>query len=548
MLWEKDGLDPGAVPDVFYALPELHYPRRFNAAEVLLQGSHGEHRGDRPVFIHKDRSLSRTEVTDQVNRHAAALRSIGVKADDRVLIRVADSPELIFITLAVVQLGAIAIPTYTQYRAADLRLRITDAGVTTAVVGPELLSDLEQAAAESAGVQIVVTSSAPSPRFRSMEDLLATASPLRDYTQVEADELALILYTSGSTGQPKGTCHSHADLLAVCDSYARYAVKLSRDDVIAGPPAYPFALGVGFFMLFPLRFGCTAIVDSDKSPEQWLALSQRHGATLFVAVATYYHMLLAVSGSKDWDPGSVSRYLCGGEPLTDELARAWMTRTGQPLSQFLGTTELLHCFLAFRHGEDEVQSNAIGRPVPGYEIVVRDKESFAALPAGEHGILSVRGPTGTKYWRQPGKQRDAVVNGWNIVPDVVWADPDGYLHFVARDDEVIKSAGMRISPTQAEDAVLAHEAVEECVCVGAPDPQGARPAVVKAYIVLAEGFEPSDALVVDIQNFVKRTAAPYLYPRVVQFLTDLPKTTSGKVKRLELREDAWLHNQVEGGV
>lgn len=535
MLWEAQG----PAPTVFYALPELHYLPRFNAAQVLLEEPAARGLGSRRVLLHQGTSLSHDDVREQVNRYAAALRGVGVTRGDRVLLRLADSPELVYATLAAFQLGAIAIPTYTQYRTDDLRYRIDDAGVSVVVVGRELLPELEQAVAGRRDVAVLVAPDAEPGRFLSLERLIASSSPLGEYANTDADELALILYTSGSTGRPKGACHSHADLLAVCDSYARFCASLGPGDVIAGPPAMPFALGIGFFMLFPLRLGCTAIIDADKSPARWLDLAQRHHATLFVAVATYYHMVLSAMRKQQYDLDRVSRYLCGGEPLTEELARAWEQQTGKRLSQFLGTTELLHCFLGFRHGEDEVRTNGIGRPVPGYEVVVRDSESFAPLPPGQHGLLTVRGPTGTKYWHRPDKQREAVVEGWNVVPDIVWAGEDGVLHFVARADEVIKSAGIRISPTQAEDALLRHEAVDACVCVAAPDPQGIRPSVVKAYVVLAKGFEPTDTLVSDLQRFVKETAAPYLYPRVVQFLEHLPTTSSGKIKRLELREHAW---------
>lgn len=219
-----------------------------------------------------------------------------------------------------------------------------------------------------------------------------------------------------------------------------------------------------------------------------------------------------------------------------ELAQTWEKRTGRPLEQMLGTTELLHVFLAHPRGEDPPHVGSIGRPVPGYEVIIREMESFDPVPPGTQGILTVRGPTGTKYWKSPDKQNEAVRDGWNVIADIVQADDQGFVYFVARDDDLIMSGGLRIAPTQVEDALLRHPAVLECACVAARDPKGVRSCVVKAYIVVQNDADPSDELARELQDFVKQTAAPYLYPRIVEFAATLPRTHSGKIRRSELRE------------
>ncbi len=522
MRWADHAPDPGPAADVRPLDTSASPDAALNVSDVLLRGD-----DDRTVFIVDGAPVSLSAIRGLTAAIANDLTAAGVGPGDRVLLRFSDSPELAASLLAVISLGAIAIPTFVQYGPDELRYRIEDTDVSAVLVEAPLQAAVSEAIN---GLGIVVLVIQPGS-WRGDDQEMGTA--LRPADTV-ADDIALILYTSGSTGHPKGTCHTHADLLAACDAYGGSTLRLRKSDVIVGAAAMPFALGFALFFLYPLRFGCVALLEADKSPERCLDLIQRHRPTLLVGVATYYSLLvrrLAERGTADLS--CLRGCLTGGERVTEALAERWLQETGLSLTQFLGTTEMLACFIG---GSPDVvwSPGAIGPVVTGYEVTVRHPETFRPLTDGVEGILSVRGPTSTKYWRRPEKQREAVKARWNVVPDLVHVT-DGQVHFVGRQDDVIKSAGFRISPTQVEMVVEQHPAVFECACVGAPDPEGVRPEVIKACVVLRGGHSPSSELQRELQAFVKVNAPPYLYPRIVEFVEMLPRTASGKLQRSSLR-------------
>ncbi len=533
----------GAAPTLFYALPELHYPGNLNVVQVIRDTveQHGWH--NRRVFIEGGVPVDYSEVLNRAGRYAQALVRLGVGPGDRVLLRLPDSVDLVSALLAVFQLRAVAIPTFMQLRAEEVAFRVDDADVSVVVTEAAELPLVEEALADDGHVKILTTSRDHRGLCASVEDLVEPAEAQQSVAPTHPDDVALILYTSGTTGPPKGACHTHRDLLAVCDSYARYSLQLSPDDVIAGPPPIPFALGFGLFVLFPLRFGCTAVVGMDRQPKALIRACSEFDVTVLAAVPTYYSLLLREEAVRNGALRGVQKFICGGEPLPDGVVDEWIGVTAQPLTQFLGTTEMLHIFIAPIPGCAPPRG-ALGRPVPGYNVVLRDPESFQPVDRGQEGILTVTGPTGTKYWKRPDKQGEAVRDGWNVIPDVLREDRDGYLYFVARADDMIMSGGMRISPAQVESALSRHPSVVESACVAAPDPHGIRPSVIKAYVVLAEGIRGGDELARELQEFVKANAAPYLYPRLVEFVEALPRTASGKLLRRALQERA--RNSVEG--
>ena len=305
--------------------------------------------------------------------------------------------------------------------------------------------------------------------------------------------------------------------------------------MIAGPPSIPFTLGMGFFVYFPLWFGAAAVVGADKSPEACVEAVRRHGATILVAVPTYYNQLLRHLRATGTKLPTLRQTLIGGEPLYPELEAAWHDETGLPLVQFIGTTEMFHILISYRHGVDEPRAGCLGRAIPGYEVTVRDAETFGALANGEHGLLCVRGPTSCVYWSPREIQAEAVRDGWNIVQDTVWKDDEGYIHFVSRRDEMIVSGGFNIAPADVERVLIRHPAVAECACAASPDEAGERAQVVKAFIVLADGFAESDGLRTEIQSYFKDNGPPFMYPRKLDFVAELPKGITGKVLRTELR-------------
>jgi 2-aminobenzoate-CoA ligase len=527
--------DPSLAPSLVFPLPELVYPEQLNAARVCIEGATAAWSGH-IAFLYGETRLSFHDVQREVGRYAEALRRLGVASGDRVLIRLADTPALVFAILATQAIGAVAVPTYVQLRSDDLLYRVRDSGAKVVLVSADLLAEMRPVAANAGRtLRVAALPRDPDDAFEALDDLLPPEPVAPEYAETHADDVALILYTSGSTGRSKGTLHSHRDILAICDTYARYCVKPAPGDVIGGPAALPFALGIAFFVYYPLRFGCSAVLEPDKSPDTAFRLMQRHGVSIFVGVASYYTRLLALVRARGEKPARLRLSLTGGEPLLAEVERGWRETTGLVLAQFLGTTEMLGCFLGSRHGEDRTPAGAIGLAIPGYECSVRDPATFAPVPAGAPGLLCMRGPTGTVYWNRPDEQRKVVRDGWNVFQDVVVRDDRGFIRYVSRSDDMIVSAGYNISPVDVETVLIRHPSVAECACVPAPDPGGLRAHVVKAYVVPRDGAAADDALKRALQDFFKANAPPYMYPREIEFVTALPKTPTGKVLRAELR-------------
>ena len=526
----------GARPDLRFDLPGLDYPARMNVAEVLLEGAIDAGWSGRTAYFHRDETIDYRALRAAVHRHAAALRALGVAPGDRVVVRIADTPVLVYVLLAAHAVGAVPIPTYVQLRADDLAYRIEDSGARFAVASAGLLDEMEAAVAATPGVTLAVADGEAGGRFPSLGALLPAAPPRADYHDSHAEDLTLILYTSGSTGRPKGTCHCHRDLIAAADSYWKHCVGPTENDVIGGPPSVPFALGYGLSVVFPARFGSAAVLEPDKSVEASLAAIERHGVTLFTAVVSYYRLMAAALDRAR--VGSLRRSMTGGEPLLPETESLWREASGMTLEQFIGTTETFHCFVSSSEPGGPARSGTMGRAAPGYEVAVLDPETLAPVADGERGLMAVRGCTGTVYWRNEERQRELVRDGWNVFPDVVTRDAGGYFYYVGRHDDMIVSAGYNISPIEVETALLRHEAVLECACVPAPDPTGVRGAVVKAYVVAAPGHAVGGGLAGALQAHVKATAPPYMYPRAIDFLDTLPKTVNGKVLRSELRARA----------
>ena len=333
-----------------------------------------------------------------------------------------------------------------------------------------------------------------------------------------------------------------ATAIATCSRSAtpnwRYGVAPRENDIVAGPPSIAFALGFGLYTYFPLRLGHAVVLEPDKRPEKTLELIARHRVTILACVSSYYNVLARLVQETSPDLSSLRHAMCGGEPLTEEVERAWNEASGIPLEQFIGTSEALHCFITSTRPGSRPRQATLGHAVPGWQVAVLDPDSFEPVADGEPGLMGVRGPTGAVYWNKPEQQAKLVVNGWNVFQDLISKDEQGDFHYIARHDEIIVSSGYNISPIHVEDVLLRHPAVEECGCVAAPDPTGRRNAIVKAYVVPAAGVLTSEDLVDELQNHVKQNAPPYMYPRAIAFETELPRTINGKIQRSELRRRA----------
>lgn len=529
--------DPAAIPSRIFGLPDLHYPDKLNVVRALFSAAAQGGWLDRPALYFEGHATTYTSLIRDTAVLAAILRECGVSPGDRVLLRFPDTPDLVTAFLAVQAIGAVAVPTFAQLRDEDLIYRVEDTGARVALVAARLApSFVPVADACHALRNVLIAPDDPTGRFTSLGLLKNTDVAGLDYADTRAEDLALIAYTSGTTGRPKGTSHCHSDLLAAADTYSRHCIGTRPDDVLAGPPSLPFTMGAAFFIYYALRFGAASVMSADKSVEKYTELVQAHGVTVFVGVPTYYNRLLAHLRESGTKLPSLRMTLIGGEPLYPELEENWLEATGLPLEQFIGSTEMFHIYIGYRHGIDAPRVGVLGRAIPGYEITVRDPETFVEMPNGEHGLLCSRGPSATVYWSPKEVQSEMVRDGWNIAKDTVWRDDEGFIHFVARADEMIVTGGFNVAPADVENILMRHPAVLECACVPSPDETGERAAVVKAFIVAAADHETSPALASELQEFFKQKGPPFMYPRKVEFVDALPKGLTGKVQRSVLRQ------------
>ena len=345
-----------------------------------------------------------------------------------------------------------------------------------------------------------------------------------------ADDVVLIAFTSGTTGQAKATMHFHRDVLAICDAFPKSCLDVSADDVFTGSPPLAFTFGLGGDLLFPMRIGASCALIEKPSVESVLQTIHDHGATVCFTSPTAYRAMLG--RLDEFDLSSLRQCVSAGEPLPAPTFHAWHEATGLKIIDGIGSTEMLHIFISAP--EADIKPGTTGKPIPGYEAKVVDRDGNEVAP-GTVGLLAVRGPTGCRYLDDPERQRPYVRDGWNYPGDAYLMDADGYFHYQARTDDMIVSSGYNISGLQVESALLKHEAVAECGVVGVPDE--ARGQIVKAFVVLREGFTAGDELAKELQDFVKAEIAPYKYPRAVAFVDALPRTQTGKLQRFRLREE-----------
>ncbi|MEV0183512.1 AMP-binding protein [Streptomyces sp. NPDC050625] len=515
----RDNLPPpDEWPELHFDLPELHYPERLNCAAELLDHADPA----RPVF-HAPTGDSWTygDLRAHVDRIAHVLtRDLGVVPGNRVLLRGPTTPWLAACWLAVLKAGAVAVTVLAQQRPHELGTICSIARVGHALCDIRAVDDL--AKAEIPGLRIT-TYGGDAP-----DDLLNRPAPGTPYPAVDtaSDDVALIAFTSGTTGRPKGCMHFHRDVLAIADTFSKHVLKPHVDDVFAGSPPLGFTFGLGGLVVFPMRAGASALLLEQATPKRLLpAIGEHRVSVLFTAPTAYRAMLDDLDGH---DISSLRRCVSAGENLPAATWRAWHERTGLRIINGIGATELLHIFVSA--ADEQIRPGTTGVPVPGWQARVQDADGDP-VPDGEPGLLAVRGPVGCRYLADP-RQRDYVRAGWNVTGDTYVREDDGYFRYVARADDMIISAGYNIAGPEVEDALLRHPDVVEAAVIGQPDE--ARGQVVVAYTVLKEGAErDADAL----RGFVKSELAPYKCPREIVFLDALPRTATGKLQRYRLRTE-----------
>ncbi|GGH22756.1 acetyl-CoA synthetase [Alsobacter metallidurans] len=520
---------PELQPDFLFTLPELQYPERLNAVTELLDNWLAQGHGDAPCIHAPGGTWTYADLAERVNRIANVLvGDLGLVPGNRVLLRSANTPMLVAAYLAILKAGGVVVATMPLLRARELAYPIAKAKVSLALCDARLLADLETAQGLAPDLKRIVAWGDGAPS--SLESLMAKASPSFAPVDTAAEDCCLIGFTSGTTGEPKGTMHNHRDLLAICDAYGRQVLKAGPDDVFIGSPPLAFTFGLGGLVLFPLRAGASSVILDKAGPDELLAAIERFRATIsFTAPTAYRAMLGKLEGR---DISSLRRCVSAGESLPAATFEAWRKATGIPMMDGIGATEMLHIFIAAPF--EQVRAGATGTVVPGYEARIIDDES-REVARGTPGRLAVRGPTGCRYLADE-RQRNYVKNGWNVTGDTFLQTQDGYFVYQARTDDMIISSGYNIAGPEVEASLLAHPAVAECGVVGAPDEE--RGMVVRAYVVLREGVQAGPDMVKELQDFVKRDIAPYKYPRSILFVERLPRTETGKLQRFALRQVA----------
>ncbi|MGY3528482.1 benzoate-CoA ligase family protein [Bradyrhizobium sp. USDA 4452] len=517
-------------PKLLLDRPEFSYPDYLNAAVELTDRIVEQGMGDRIALIGNGRQRTYKELTDWSNRLAHVLvENYGVKPGNRVLIRSGNNPALVAAWLAATKAGAVVVNTMPMLRAGELAKIVDKAEIALALTDSRIADELVACAKTSKFLKQVVNFDGTQNHDAEL-DRIALNKPVKfDAVKTGRDDVALLGFTSGTTGEPKATMHFHRDLLIVADGYAREVLKVTPDDVFVGSPPLAFTFGLGGLAIFPLRFGATATLLENAAPSEMIRIIETYKATICFTAPTAYRAMLAAM-DKGADLSSLRLAVSAGETLPAPVFESWTRKTGKPILDGIGSTELLHIFITNRIGS--AVAGTTGTPVSGYQAKIVD-EDMNELPAGQVGKLAVRGPTGCRYLADS-RQTKYVRDGWNITGDAFVSDENGRLSFVARADDMIISAGYNIAGPEVEAALLGHPDVAECAVIGAPDEE--RGQIVSAFVVLKQGARSDDVEVKLLQDHVKATIAPYKYPRAIAFVEALPKTQTGKIQRFKLRE------------
>jgi 2-aminobenzoate-CoA ligase len=525
--FSRDNLPPDDQwPDLEFTLPELLYPERLNAADELLNPTITAGGADRPCLLSPTESWSYAETAARASQIARVLtENLGLVPGNRVLLRGPNNPWLAACWLGVLKAGGVSVATMPMLRAAELATIGDKAQVHLALCDHRFNEELSAAAI---------------PELRILtfggtgeDDLVALAAGKdADFASVEtsADDVAVIAFTSGTTGKPKAAMHFHRDLLAVADTFSARVLKPRPDDLFCGTPPLAFTFGLGALLLFPLRAGAATLLVEKATPAELTDYIADHGVTVLSTAPTAYRAMLTTGKASKLR--GLRRPVSAGENLPAATWQAFYDATGVQIIDGIGSTEMLHIFIAA--ADDDIKPGSTGKVVPGYTAAVVDRDG-KPVPDGQPGRLAVKGPTGCRYLNDE-RQRTYVQDGWNLTGDTYVKDSDGYFWYQARSDDMIISGGYNIAGPEIEEVLLSHPDVAECGVVGVPDE--ARGQIVKAYVILRDGAAPGDAKARELQDLVKARIAPYKYPRAIEFVTTLPRTNTGKLQRFLLREQA----------
>ena len=512
-----------------FLLDGFDYPDFLNVGTELTDAMVEKGFGDNTALIGNGRRRTYKELTDWTNRIAHTLvDDMGVQPGNRLLIRSANNPAMVACWLAATKVGAVVVNSMPMLRAGELIKYVDKAQIEFALCDTRLMEEMDICAEGNLTLKRVMGFDGTSNHEAEL-DRLALEKPVKFKAfATKNDDVALLGFTSGSTGDPKATMHFHRDLLIIADGYAKEVLDVSPEDIFVGSPPLAFTFGLGGLAIFPLRFGAAATLLEVATPSSMIGIIEKYRATVCFTAPTAYRVMLRAM-DEGADLSSLRAAVSAGETLPAPVYEEWIAKTGKPMLDGIGATEMLHIFISNRF--DDHRPACTGKPITGYLAKIIGPDGIE-VPRGTAGRLALKGPTGCRYLGGQ-RQKEYVQNGWNISGDTFVQDDSGYFHFLARNDDMIVSSGYNIAGPEVEAALLAHDSVAECAVIGVSDQE--RGMIVEAHVVVSDGIDKTLKQAELLQDHVKSMIAPFKYPRSIVFVSVLPKTETGKIKRFMLK-------------